>query len=125
MRFWAKKIPAMLAMLLSLPGIALLIAAAIGPEIGIPIHLYDEWAYWLYAVIFFLGSLPFYLVDAVLLIIRAHFGVNSTFNIILAALIICAIPILFCLIGRIYILVAVTFIIIFILQIISIIQHVK
>lgn len=125
MRFWAKKIPAMLAMLLSLPGIALLIAAAIGPEMGIPAHLYDEWAYWLYAVIFLLWSLLFYLVDAVLLIIRAHFGVNSIFNIILAVLIICAIPILFCFINRIYILVAVTFIIIFILEIFSIIEHVK
>lgn len=88
------KIPAMIAMLISIFSFTLLITCIIlsineiEPESGVS----RSFAFWVYAVITSMLSLIFYSMDAILSIIKVFKKIHPIFNSILAVMLIGAIP---------------------------------
>ena len=124
------KIPAMIAMLIAVFSLGLLIAAFIvsinevEPEMGVS----KSFAFWVFAVITSMLSLIFYFIDAVFSIIEAFMKIHPIFNIVLALLLIGAIPMMLFVGGKLGINIYIYFsyyLSIFVLEIISIIKHIK
>ena len=124
------KIPAMIAMLIAVFSLGLLIAAFIvsinevEPEMGVS----KSFAFWVFAVITSMLSLIFYFIDAVFSIIKAFMKIHPIFNIVLALLLIGATPMMLFVGGKLGINIYIYFsyyLSIFVLEIISIIKHIK
>lgn len=131
MKKLSSKIPAIIAMHMAVFSLGLLIASLIAlihevePEFG---GVSRSFAFWVYAVIISTVSLVFYSVDAVFSIIKAVHKIHPRFNIVLAVLLIGAIPMMW-FVGQklginIYIFYSYYFAI-FVLEIISVIKHIK
>ena len=124
------KIPAMIAMLIAIFSLGLLIAAFIvsinevEPESGVS----KSFAFWVFAVITSMLSLIFYFIDAVFSTIKAFMKIHPIFNIVLALLLIGATPMMLFVGGKLGINIYIYFsyyLSIFVLEIISIIKHIK
>ena len=121
------KIPAMIGMLVTIIGVGLLIGAFIisnnevEPESGVS----RSFALAILALITALGSLIFYLVDAVLSVIKAFKRIHPVFNGILALVIVVTLPVIFARSNLPDIRIAICAVIIFVLEIISVIKHIK
>ena len=129
------KIPAIIAMLIALFSLGLLIAAFIVsinevvPEGGIPEGgVSKSFAFWVYAVITSILSLIFYFVDAVMSIAKAILKIHPVFNIVLAVMLFGAIPMMLFVGAKLGINIYIYFsyyLAIFVLEIVSIIKHIK
>ncbi len=102
MRRVSSKAAAMIAMIISIGGFALLIAAFIVMRHEIP---RDEgvslsFALWIYSVIVALVSLVFYSIDAVISVAKIFQKIHPLFNTVLALALIGAIPMLLYIGGR-------------------------
>ena len=124
------KIPAMIAMLIAIFSLGLLIAAFIvsinevEPESGVS----KSFAFWVFAVITSMLSLIFYFIDAVFSIIKAFMKIHPIFNIVLALLLIGATPMMLFVGAKLGINIYIYFsyyLAIFVLEIVSIIKHIK
>ena len=124
------KIPAIIAMLIALFSLGLLITAFIvsinevEPESGVS----KSFAFWVFAVITSMLSLIFYFIDAVFSIIKAFMKIHPIFNIVLALLLIGAIPMMLFVGGKLGINIYIYFsyyLAIFVLEIVSIVKHIK
>ena len=124
------KIPAMIGMLIAVISFGLLAAAFIvsanevEPEMGVS----RSFALWVFAVITSMLSLIFYLVDAFLSIIKAFDRVFPVFNGVLALLLIGAVPMAIFVGGGLGVNIYIYFsyyLAIFVLEIVSIIKHIK
>ena len=123
------KIPAMIAMLIAIFSLGLLITAFIvsinevEPESGV-----RSFACWVYAVITSMLSLIFYFVDAVISVVKAFLRIHPIFNIVLALLLVGAIPMMLFVGAKLGINIYIYFsyyLAMLILEIVSIIKHIK
>ena len=130
MKKGSTKIPALIAMLIALFSLGLLITAfvvsinEVEPEMGVS----KSFAFWVFAVITSMLSLIFYFIDAVFSIIKAFMKIHPIFNIVLALLLIGAIPMMLFVGGKLGINIYIYFsyyLLIFVFEIISIIKHIK
>ena len=124
------KIPAMIAMLIAVFSLGLLIAAFIVSinEVESEMGVSKSFAFWVFAVITSMLSLIFYFIDAVFSIIKAFMKIHPIFNIVLALLLIGATPMMLFVGGKLGINIYIYFsyyLSIFVLEIISIIKHIK
>ena len=124
------KIPAMIAMLIAIFSLGLLIAAFIVSinEVESEMGVSKSFAFWVFAVITSMLSLIFYFIDAVFSIIKAFMKIHPIFNIVLALLLIGATPMMLFVGGKLGINIYIYFsyyLSIFVLEIISIIKHIK
>ena len=124
------KIPAMIAMLIAILSLGLLITAFIvsinevEPEMGVS----RSFAFWVFAVITSMLSLIFYFIDAVISVVKAFLRINPIFNIVLAVLLVGAIPMMLFVGAKLGINIYIYFsyyLTIFVLEIVSIIKHIK
>ena len=124
------KIPAMIAMLIAILSFGLLITAFIvsinevEPEMGVS----KSFAFWVYAVLTSILSLIFYFVDAVISVVKAFLRIHPIFNIVLALLLVGAIPMMLFVGAKLGINIYIYFsyyLTIFVLEIVSIIKHIK
>ena len=124
------KIPAMIAMLIAIFSLGLLITAFIvsinevEPESGVS----TSFACWVYAVITSMLSLIFYFVDAVISVVKAFLRIHPIFNIVLALLLVGAIPMMLFVGAKLGINIYIYFsyyLAMLILEIVSIIKHIK
>ena len=114
------KIPAMIAMLIAIFSLGLLITAFIGVS--------KSFAFWVYAVLTSILSLIFYFVDAVISVVKAFLRIHPIFNIVLALLLVGAIPMMLFVGVKLGINIYIYFsyyLTIFVLEIVSIIKHIK
>ena len=121
------KIPAMIGMLVTIIGVGLLIGALIisNNEIEPESGLSRSSALAILALITALCSLIFYLVDAVLSVIKVFKNINPVFNGILALVIAGTIPVIFARSNLPDIRIAICVVTIFVFEIISVIKHIK
>ena len=121
------KIPAMIGMLVTIIGVGLLIGALIisNNEIEPESGLSRSSALAILALITALCSLIFYLVDAVLSVIKVFKNINPVFNGILALVIVGTIPVIFARSNLPDIRIAICVVTIFVFEIISVIKHIK
>ena len=126
----SSKIPAMIAMLIAIFSLGLLITAFIvsinevEPESGVS----KSFAFWVYAVLTSILSLIFYFVDAVISVVKAFLRIHPMFNIALALLLVGAIPMMLFVGAKLGINIYIYFsyyLTIFVLEIVSIIKHIK
>ena len=83
-----------------------------------------SFAFWIYSVIFALISMVFYFIDALRAIARAFKKINPAFNLIIALLFVCAIPLLvFVGAGSGAIIWNAYYVLIFVLEIVSTIKY--
>ncbi len=124
------KIPAIIAMLIALFSLGLLITAfivsidEIEPEMGVS----KSFAFWVYAVLTSILSLIFYFVDAVISVVKAFLRIHPIFNIVLAVMLFGAIPMMLFVGAKLGINIYIYFsyyLAIFVLEIVSIIKHIK
>ena len=124
------KIPAIIAMLIALFSLGLLITAfivsidEIEPEMGVS----KSFAFWVYAVLTSILSLIFYSVDAVISVVKVFLRIHPIFNIVLALLLVGAIPMMLFVGAKLGINIYIYFsyyLTIFVLEIVSIIKHIK
>ena len=124
------KIPAMIAMLIALFSLVLLITALIvsidevEPEMGVS----KSFGFWVYAVTTSILSLIFYFIDAVMSVIKAILKIHPIFNIVLAVMLFGAIPMMLFVGAKLGINIYIYFsyyLAIFVLEVVSVIQHVK
>lgn len=127
------KYPAIIAMIISLVSFGLMIASLIALLTESPIDYADHahgrsFVFWLFGMIVALFSLIFYFIDAILSAIKVFMKIHPVFNAILSIMLIGAIPMAIFVGGglgiNIYIWNA-YYLAIFILEIISIIKHIK
>ncbi len=130
MKRLSSKIPAMIAMLIAIFSLGLLITAFIvsinevEPESGVS----KSFAFWVYAVLTSILSLIFYFVDAVISVVKALLRIHPIFNIVLALLLVGAIPMMLFVGAKLGINIYIYFsyyLTIFVLEIVSIIKHIK
>ena len=130
MKSLSSKIPAMIAMLIALFSLGLLITAFIvsvnevEPESGVS----KSFAFWVYAVLTSILSLIFYFVDAVISVAKAFLRIHPIFNIVLALLLVGAIPMMLFVGAKLGINIYIYFsyyLAIFVLEIVSIVKHIK
>ena len=130
MKSLSYKIPAMVAMLIAIFSLGLLITAFIvsinevEPESGVS----KSFAFWVYAVLTSILSLIFYFVDAVISVVKAFLRIHPIFNIVLALLLVGAIPMMLFVGAKLGINIYIYFsyyLTIFVLEIVSIIKHIK
>ena len=130
MKSLSSKIPAMIAMLIAIFSLGLLITAFIvsinevEPESGVS----KSFAFWVYAVITSMLSLIFYFVDAVISVVKAFLRIHPIFNIVLALLLVGAIPMMLFVGAKLGINIYIYFsyyLAMLILEIVSIIKHIK
>lgn len=127
MKHITTKIPAFLGMLISLFSFALIIGALI---LSINPALSDEkpFALWVFSVIIAMFGLIFYVADAILSIIKAIKRINPIFNIVLAVIIFGSIPMVVYVGGGLGINILIWnlyHLALFILEIISILLHIR
>ena len=124
------KIPAMIAMLIALFSLGLLITALIvsidevEPEMGVS----KSFGFWVYAVTTSILSLIFYFIDAVMSVIKAILKIHPVFNIVLAVMLFGAIPMMLFVGAKLGINIYIYFsyyLAVFVLEVVSVIQHVK
>ena len=124
------KISGMIAMLIAIFSLGLLITAFIvsinevEPESGVS----KSFAFWVYAVLTSILSLIFYFVDALMSIAKAILKIHPIFNIVLALMLLGAIPMMLFVGAKLGINIYIYFsyyLAIFALEIISIIKHIK
>ena len=124
------KIHAMIAMAISLVSFALMIASLVSALTEAPndYGVSRSFALWFYGIIVAYFSLIFYFVDAVLSVIKVFRKIHPIFNLILAVMLVGAIPMALFVGGglgiNIYIWNA-YYLAVFVLEIISIVKHVK
>ena len=124
------KIHAIIAMVISLVSFSLMIASLVALLTEAPVDegVSHSFAFWMYGIIVAYFSLIFYFVDAILSIIKIFHKIHPIFNSVLAVLLIGAIPMALFVGGglgiNIYIWNA-YYLAIFILEIVSIVKHVK
>ena len=130
MRSVTTKIYAMFAMLISLLSFVLLVTAFIvsinevPPEMGVS----RSFAFWVFAVIVSMISLLFYAVDVIYSVVKIFVKINPIFNFILAVILIGAIPMVIFVGGGLGINIYIWFsyyLLMFVLEIVSIIKHIK
>ena len=130
MKSLSSKIPAMIAMLIAIFSLGLLITAFIvsinevEPERGVS----KSFAFWVYAVLTSILSLFFYSVDAVISVVKAFLRIHPIFNIVLALLLVGAIPMMLFVGAKLGINIYIYFsyyLAIFVLEVVSIIKHIK
>ena len=130
MKSLSSKIPAMIAMLIAIFSFGLLITAFIvsmnevQPESG----LSSSFAFWAFAVMTSMVSLVFYFIDAVISVVKAFMRIHTIFNIILASLLVGAIPMMLFVGGKPGINIYISFsyyLAIFVLEVISIVKHIR
>ena len=130
MKSLSSKIPAMIAMLIAIFSLGLLITAFIvsinevEPESGVS----KSFAFWVYAVLTSILSLIFYFVDAVISVVKVFLRIHPIFNIVLALLLVGAIPMMLFVGAKLGINIYIYFsyyLTIFVLEIVSIIKHIK
>ena len=127
------KIPAMLAVLISLFSFGCLLTAVIYALIEVQVEtgamgVSDSFAFWVLAVIASLFSLIFYTIDAIISLVNAFCKRNPLFHFILAAILLGGIPMLLFVGGRLGISILIWFsyyLAMTILETISIIKHIK
>ena len=121
------KIPAVIGMLITMIGVVLLIGAFIisnnevEPESGVS----RSFALAILALTTALCSLIFYLIDAVLSVIKAFKKIHPIFNGTMALIIISTVPIVFAKSGLPDIRIAICAVTIFVFEIISVIKHIQ
>ena len=130
MKHVSTKIPAIIAMLIAIFSLGLLITAFIvsidevEPEMGVS----KSFAFWVYAVITSMLSLIFYFIDAVMSVIKAIMKIHPMFNIVLAVMLFGAIPMMLFVGAKLGINIYIYFsyyLAVFVLEIVSIIKHIK
>ena len=130
MKSLSSKIPAMIAMLIAIFSLGLLITAfmvsinEVEPEIGVS----KSFAFWVFAVLTSILSLIFYFVDAVISVVKPFLRIHPIFNIVLALLLVGAIPMMLFVGAKLGINIYIYFsyyLTIFVLEIVSIIKHIK
>ena len=130
MKSLSSKIAAMIAMLIAIFSFGLLITAFIvsinevEPESGVS----KSFAFWVYAVLTSILSLIFYFVDAVISVVKAFLRIHPIFNIVLALLLVGAIPMMLFVGAKLGINIYIYFsyyLAMLILEIVSIIKHIK
>ena len=130
MKSLSSKIPAMIAMLIAIFSLGLLITAfmvsinEVEPESGVS----KSFAFWVYAVLTSILSLIFYFVDAVISVVKAFLRIHPILNIVLALLLVGAIPMMLFVGAELGINIYIYFsyyLTIFVLEIVSIIKHIK
>ena len=130
MKSLSSKIPAMIAMLIAIFSLGLLITAFIvsinevEPEMGVS----RSFAFWVFAVITSMLSLIFYFIDAVMSVVKALMKIHTIFNIVLALLLVGAIPMMLFVGAKLGINIYIYFsyyLAIFVLEIVSIVKHIK
>ena len=130
MRSVTTKIYAMIAMLISLLSFVLLVTAFIvsinevPPEKGVS----RSFAFWVFAVIVSMISLLFYTIDAIYSVVKIFMKINPICNIILSVILIGAIPMVIFVGGGLGINIYIWFsyyLLMFVLEIVSIIKHIK
>jgi hypothetical protein len=115
------------AILFSIASFGMLVAAAVylikfnpSEEVMMP----PSFAFWIYSVIFALISMVFYFIDALRAIARAFKKINPAFNLIIALLFVCAIPLLvFVGAGSGVIIWNAYYVLIFVLEIVSTVKY--
>ena len=126
----SSKISAMIAMIIAIFSLGLLITAFIvsinevEPESGVS----KSFAFWVYAVLTSILSLIFYFVDAVISVVKAFLRIHPIFNIVLALLLVGAIPMMLFVGAKLGINIYIYFsyyLAMLILEIVSIIKHIK
>ena len=130
MKSLSSKIPAMIAMLIALFSLGLLITAFIVSvnEVELESGVSKSFAFWVYAVLTSILSLIFYFVDAVISVVKAFLRIHPIFNIVLALLLVGAIPMMLFVGAKLGINIYIYFsyyLTIFVLEIVSIIKHIK
>lgn len=121
------RISSICAIIFSIASFGMLAAAAVyliknnpSEEVVMP----PSFAFWIYSVIFALISMVFYFIDALRAIARAFKKINPAFNLIIALLFVCAIPLLvFVGAGSGAIIWNAYYILIFVLEIVSTIKY--
>ena len=130
MRSASSKIPAMIAMLIAILSLGLLITAfvvsinEVEPERGVS----KSFAFWVYAVIASILSLIFYFIDAVMSIVKVFLKIHPIFNTVLALLLFGTIPMMLFVGAKLGINIYIYFsyyLAIFVLEIVSIVKHIK
>ena len=124
------KIPAMIGMLIALLSLGLLIVAFIISinEVELESGVSKSFALWVFAVITSMFSLIFYFIDAIMSIIKVFLKIYPIFNAILATLLIGTVPMVLFVGAKLGINIYIYFsyyLAIFVLEIISIIKHIK
>ena len=124
------KVPAIMGMIVTLISLGLLLATAFvaATEEPVDFGINKSFGLWIFSMIVALFSLLLYVIDAILSVIKAFMRIHPRFNAVLAILLIAAIPMAILLGGspgignliwNIY------YVGIFILEIVSIVKHVK
>ena len=121
------RISSICAIIFSIASFGMLAAAAVyliknnpSEEVVMP----PSFAFWIYSVIFALISMVFYFIDALRAIARAFKKINPAFNLIIALLFVCAIPLLvFVGAGSGVIIWNAYYVLIFVLEIVSTIKY--
>ena len=130
MRKTSIKVHAIIAMVISLVSFSLMIASLVVMLTETPVDegVSRSFAFWMYGIIVAYFSLIFYFVDAILSIIKIFHKIHPIFNSVLAIMLIGAIPMALFVGGglgiNIYIWNA-YYLAIFVLEIVSIVKHVK
>jgi cytochrome bd-type quinol oxidase subunit 2 len=121
------KIPAMIGMLVTMIGVVLLIGAFIisNNEVELESGASRSFALAILGLITALCSLIFYLIDAVLSVIKAFKKIHPIFNGTMALIIISTVPIVFAKSGLPDIRIAICAVTIFVFEIISVIKHIQ
>ena len=121
------KIPAMIGMLITIIGAGLLIGSLIisNNEVEPESCVSRSFALAILALITALCSLIFYLIDAVLSVIKVFKNINPVFNGVLALVIVVTIPVIFARNNLPDIRIAICAVTIFVFEIISVVKHIK
>ena len=130
MKSLSSKISAMIAMLIAIFSLGLLIIAFIVSinDVEHEDGVSKSFAFWVFAVITSMFSLIFYFIDAVMSAVKAFLRIHTAFNIVLALLLVGAIPMMLFVGAELGINIYIYFsyyLTIFVLEIVSIIKHIK
>jgi hypothetical protein len=130
MKSLSTKIPAIIAMLISVFSFVLLISAFVVSTNEPPrdMGVSRSFALWVFAVIFSMISLLFYSIDAIFSAVKIFLKIHPIFNSILVLILIGAIPMVIFIGGSLGINIYIWFsyyLLMFALEIVSIIKHIK
>ena len=130
MRKTSIKVHAMIAMAISLVSFSLMITSLVVMLTETPVYgeVSRSFPFWVFGIIVAYFSLIFYFVDAVLSVIKIFLKIHPVFNSVLAVMLIGAIPMALFVGGSLGINVYIWnayYLAIFVLEIVSIVKHVK
>ena len=130
MKSTSTKVSAIIAMIISLTSFCLIITAFVisANEPPVEMGVSRSFAFWVFGMIAAYGSLIFYFVDAIFSIIKIFMKIHPIFNAILSIMLIGAIPMGILVGGGLGISIYIWnayYLAIFILEIVSIVKHVK